>query len=652
MDSGVPVYEAYYRNIKALTVHNDIFFASTVQNGILRSKDNGLSWTAANSGIISINVSDQPLFAGDGGIFAGQSDCVYRSIDDGEHWTIAGRIGKNVYITCMTGYENSLFLGTREFNPNIQPQNGIWLSTDNGENWTPVDSGLPDKNVMALVAFDRNIFASTNTGIFRSNDNGTSWNEAKSGFTGAPAPYYSYYPLFKKGACLFTATNSGIFRTTNQDTCWTNINSELSQFGILSFASIGDTLLAGTAYAGIFRSTDNGSRWVPVNSGLRSTKKYTLSVINNTLLALVGEYNIVSTADGGVHWNNITPNFTKQQNGVYSSNYLMKGGTIFTWNYSSDASIRTAFSTDGGFSWTDGIMPISSGGTYAFASIPNRLLIGIDQGVIFSTDGGVSWSGPDSSSEKHPTYTLLWNKGCVIAGTDGGVLLSSDSSKSWKKIPFGLMSMRVEALTICGEALFAGSSYSGVFRSDDNGETWKAVNSGLTNACVYSLISHDNLLFAGTYGSGVFVSRDNGETWKAFNEGIDDKRVSSLVVTGDQLFAGTDGYGVWQRPLSETGVISDRPQLKRAKGQVLFDILVCKNSNSLLTITFSIPYADNVAIRMYSLSGKAVTSIFNRRVEAGEHGIQWNAQSVARGCYIIKMQCGAKNVTRIFHYER
>jgi hypothetical protein len=46
--------------------------------------------------------------------------------------------------------------------------------------------------------------------------------------------------------------------------------------------------------------------------------------------------------------------------------------------------------------------------------------------------------------------------------------------------------MRVEALTMCGTALFAGSSYNGVFRSTDNGETWNAANSGLSNTCVFS----------------------------------------------------------------------------------------------------------------------------------------------------------------------
>jgi photosystem II stability/assembly factor-like uncharacterized protein len=660
LDTGVLDQKVDIRKVTTLAVHNDIFFAGFYGEGLMRSKDNGSTWTAANTGITyNTDVTYrrvQTLCASDSSIFAGVENKVFRSMDEGEHWTLSGRFGNDGLVMSIAALGNSLFLGARgRTADDIAPNSCLWVSKNNGETWAPVDSVLPFNSINALVTVNGAVFASTKSGIFCSNDSGESWTPANSGIKGKPGPPYflPYYMLFKTDTSIFTATDSAIYRFTNLGSSWTAINSEISQFTVQAFAASGDTLFAGTLNSGIFRSTDNGSNWIPVNSGIRSTIVIgTLSNNGDTLLAGTGELrgygDILSTANCGLQWSNRFPNFTippKSYNVLFD---ILQGGAVVSRAAYLDTgfSFYYSLSGNGGSSWID-IDSFPGGDLYSFTSTPNHLFIGTEKGVVYSTDSGKTWNCPESNIGEQPAYSLLWKDSRIIAGTNGGVLISADSGRNWKKYSFGLMSMRVEALVLCNNMLFAGSSYNGVFRSDDNGATWNTVNSGLTNQTVFSLISHDSKLFAGTYGNGVFMSTNNGESWKPFNQQLEDKRIYSLLVMNDQLFAGTEGYGIWQRPLAETGIISDRLHQRTVPEKEDLHLLVHEKSGSIVTISFSNPLSNHIGITIYNLSGKAVASILNQHAGLGTHELLWDTRNLVRGCYIIKMQSGGKSAARI-----
>jgi photosystem II stability/assembly factor-like uncharacterized protein len=650
VNSGIPVTNGGWRSVSALAAHDNVFFAGSGESGVLRSTDNGSSWTPANSGITRTD-EVQALLASDRGIYTVVEGRFFRSIDDGQHWTRAGGDFTGSLGLIILAKGNSLFLGTRRQWWGDQLQHGIWLSTNNGETWTPIDSGLPNMSVFALAADDGAVFASTDSGVFRSTDNGASWTAVNSGITGTSI-YDQYFPLLRSGTSLFAATDSGVFHSTNQGESWTKINSGLSQFGNISLAASNDTLFAGTISGGIFRSTDNGSNWDPINSGVRSTKLIrTLSVAGGILLAGWGS-GIFTSADSGLHWNDIASGFANDPEALYHSFYLTQGGAVIEiTQYKSSVPEGYSLSTTGGASWTR----VESGLTdyaHSFASLPNGYFIGTQKGVIRSTDSGRTWSGPDSSIAGNPVYSLTEKSGTIVGGSDGGVFVSSDSGKTWEKTSFGLMSAHVEALATCGDALFAGSSYGGVFRSDDNGDTWKAANTGLANTSVFSLISHDSTLFAGTYGSGVFMSNDNGITWKPFNTGIPEMRVYSLAVSGGELFAGTENYGIWQRPLSDAGVIPGGRKVTQTLGKSSFHIEVPGIAHPRLAVEFSLSNSENVNIALYTLSGKEILTLLKNRIPSGPYRFNFDIRNVARGCYAVRLQAGNAVNTKVIHIDR
>ena len=112
---------------------NNILYAGTDTQGIYKSTNDGLNWTAANSGIDRARISD--IIASGGNLLAaGSSSCsifnnVFKSTDNGTTWTptsgLGGKIveafaikGSSIYATVGLGlgvmaYGDRLITGIR-----------------------------------------------------------------------------------------------------------------------------------------------------------------------------------------------------------------------------------------------------------------------------------------------------------------------------------------------------------------------------------------------------------------------------------------------------------------------------------------------------------------------------------------------------------
>ena len=131
----------------------------------------------------------------------------------------------------------------------------------------------------------------------------------------------------------------------------------------------------------------------------------------------------------------------------------------------------------------------------------------------------------------------------LFAGTGGGgVFLSTNSGISWIAVSTGLTNTNVQALTVSGTNLFAGTG-GGVFLSTNNGTSWTP---SLTNTNVVALAALDTNIFAGTRGKGVYRSTNNGTSWTQVNTGMTNIYVPALAVSDTNIFAGTFGSGVYR----------------------------------------------------------------------------------------------------------
>ena len=63
--------------------------------------------------------------------------------------------------------------------------------------------------------------------------------------------------------------------------------------------------------------------------------------------------------------------------------------------------------------------------------------------------------------------------------------------------------------------------------------------------------------------------------------------------------------------------------------------------NVVTRVTYGLPEAAKVAIRVYDLAGRLVTTLAEGEKKAGHHVAVWNGSEVASGVYVIKMETPA-----------
>ena len=260
-----------YANVTTLFPNDANLFAGTNGGGVFLSSDDGISWTAVNTGLTNTYVT--ALAASGTNLFAGTAvtgvDGVFLSTDNGTSWTPVNNGLTNTFVDVLAVFSTNLFAGT---------YGGVFLSTNNGTNWTP--AGLTFDYPQALAVSGTNLFAGTSShGVFLSTNNGTSWIEVNTGLTNTYV-----HALAVSGASLFAGTNGGIFLSTNNGTSWTEVNTGLTNTSVAALAVSDANLFAGT-YGGVFLSTNNGTGWTEVNTGLTSINVYSLAVSGTNLFA-------------------------------------------------------------------------------------------------------------------------------------------------------------------------------------------------------------------------------------------------------------------------------------------------------------------------------------------------------------------------------
>ena len=250
-----------------------VLFVGTSDAGVYRSTDGGANWVAANNGLphsfiyttkyapirvltSSKNNTGAPnLFVAyfesrPGGYFNG---ALYLSTNNGESWTPTG-LGHH-FVNAVVGHNGNLFAGCES---NYSPD-GVFRSTDNGTNWIEVDSGLTDRSVTSLAISDENLFAGTSRGVFLSTNYGTNWEALNSGLgwggvTSLTVSESKIFSVTNTGRWLGDGfTNTGVFLLDYDHRYWKRIDTGLTEVDVTSLVVKGTNLFAGTYGCGVWR---------------------------------------------------------------------------------------------------------------------------------------------------------------------------------------------------------------------------------------------------------------------------------------------------------------------------------------------------------------------------------------------------------------
>ena len=151
----------------------------------------------------------------------------------------------------------------------LMAENGVILrSENNGDTW----ESISDLNTEMIFLFELDanllIACAQGDGIFYSTNNGQDWLKYNMG----EFEKNRFRTAIKTAnGTLLVGTTSGTLRSTDQGETWENVDEE---FYVWSFAETDNAIYAGGYAQGVRRSNDDGLTWTEFNSGLREGDNY------------------------------------------------------------------------------------------------------------------------------------------------------------------------------------------------------------------------------------------------------------------------------------------------------------------------------------------------------------------------------------------
>jgi photosystem II stability/assembly factor-like uncharacterized protein len=499
----------------------DVIYAGAALGGVLKSTDGGITWAEISDAVPSLSVGDLAIDPVD---------------------------------------PNRLYLGTGEANASGDSYagTGIYRTTDGGTSWEHI--GLPNSHHIGKIAIDptnpNRIFAAAtgklfgvnpDRGIYRSTDGGDSWtqvlfvSDSTAGIDVAINPtspnivFAAMWervrrPQFRKVGGM----TSGIWRSTDGGDNWTRLSSGLpapgpnvGRIGLAIAPSNPSTVYASYCdnpgyFMGFYRSTNGGDTWI-LRSGDQGFSSF-------------GWY-------FGKVWVHPT-----NANIVYF-------GDVEMWK-----------STDGAGSWFSiiGSMHVDHHAWYQNPSNPNFIVNGNDGGVYTSQNGGSSWTKRyDLPITQFYAMTIdKLNPHRLYGGTqDNSTPRTWDGQPgNWDVLFYGDGFYSIVDYTN-SNVIYAEAQYGYLGRSTDGGNWFDIITNGLgpgedINWCMPVVMSpHNNqILFAGC--ERLYKTTNRGNSWSAISPDLTGDYGGNLVygtiTTIDQspvnaavLWAGTDDSRVW-----------------------------------------------------------------------------------------------------------
>lgn len=485
---------------------------------------------------------------------------------------------------------------------------GVWKTTDAGINWQPLTDNQPSLSMGAIVIDSQNpsvIYAGTGEatysgasyygrGLLKSTDAGQTWLQITSGLPSST--YFSRLvirPNFNNELLAALGT-SGLYRSSNGGLNWSQIVS--GRCDDVLFTPSGDTAFAvGSGIGGIRRSIDGGKNFSTFATGFPSTITrvhfdlcYSVPSVMYAVVHASSDITAWKSTDNGKNWFQISSatNFNGSQawydlylkvNPVNPDVAFIGAVDIFrTTNGSEFTNITNGYS--GGtvhvdqhylfFHPTDpqtficcndgGIWRSTNSGTsffnlndkltltqfYRIAAspfTPSRILGGTQDNGTQQTLSTLNWAAVFGGDGGEVCFNPFDNRYILAETQNGGIRRTGDGGSNWASATSGITTSESVAWVapIIAHPTTSGIFYTArqrVYKSTNNGVSWIAISGNVnsTSAVREMAISKSKpeLLYAST-GSLLFKSVDGGINWTSVSTGLPAKTISSVYVHPD-----------------------------------------------------------------------------------------------------------------------
>ena len=636
---------------KILSMHEttDGIFLCGTNRGLYKSADNGETWESISDGFENFATLDVNSTS-NGGYFSLFGYTLRRSSDGGQSWETIPAQDWTALNKIVINADDQIFLNTN---------NSLWRSSDNGDTWTQLETGVAGNRFNALaISPDGELFGSSyNKKILRSSDNGDTWTELATlagdissiAFDGDNTVYAisSFSGLFKSedngdtwtelsaipgtnggwdiitnssGEVFVAAYDDGIYKSSDGGSTWGNITADMIDPTIrIIFVSSSQELFAGTQAGGVNLNEDNS--WVQKNQGITAILINRFIPINGVLYAC-SDFGVFSSEDGGQSWQQSVQGMddtevlaiAKAPNGD-----LYAGGEML-------------YRSEDGQNWIDLSQAFPDSEVYTtdlLIEADGRIIMATDEyGMCYSDNQGQTWTYTNSGLEDVTMAFVRKDQDGYYFTADGyNLYRSNDLSGNWEVINNGLTETDIIEFTAGSGALFAISYSDGLFKSTNNGNSWFLATEEKFN----------NIAVNGTevYGSGngVFFSEDNGENWSDISDGLPGDYIEEVSWVQDMgLFANVYGYGLYTLDFSVVGVNDNHVPVNE---------LICYPNpfTETTTVQISLEKSTRITYTLFNLNGQIVGGLNSVYLSKGTHAVRLG-KDLLPGFYFVSVNDG------------
>ncbi|MCG9131311.1 hypothetical protein J5I95_06465 [Candidatus Poribacteria bacterium] len=482
-----------------------------------------------------------------GVLFAGTEGAgIFRSTDRGNTWTPVNtglhfEPGEGFTgVTAFAQKGDTFYAGTRRT---------LYASTDGGNTWHPVSNFQEHESISGIVIIGDRIYVGTlNTGVWYSDDDGDSWLQVNDGF----GPML-IRELSRIGTTLVAGAGDRVFRKRDNADELNAVHDDFVLGQIDAFAAMENLLYVGGRVrngAGLFRSNDEGDSWTRIAVKEMAHTITTLAVFGEMLYAGTYGSGVFRSDDKGNSWTAANTGLTDR---TVSTLLVVNEDTVFAGT-AEGGIFRTM---DGGDSWVEANTGLTNTTVGELAVIGKTIYAGISERLVHSVNGGNSWQPVQISSvpDEYLFSTLSVSDGVLYVGAIrfpppdqggvvGGVFRLDSESNALVQVLVNSKLTGIQCLEIVGTTFYIGTQRDGVFQWEQDSDPW-ATSLGLEGYFITALSVNGESIYAGTGEGQIYLNEGTGKSWKLINStDMAQSSISGLRWVGSTLYASSWGKGV------------------------------------------------------------------------------------------------------------
>jgi photosystem II stability/assembly factor-like uncharacterized protein len=561
----------------------------------------------------------------------------------------------------------------------------IHRSTDGGNTWTELGAvnGLPapdsqtgriglaisESDPATLYArFTTNEITNVFNGLYKSSDNGDNWTLVTltdlEGIDSSFGWYFGNIRVNPINPDEVFVLGQLIFRTTNSGTTWNQIGGMHVDHHALEYSRNDPNFVLAGNDGGAYTSTNGGANWQKFTN-LPITQFYNIEVDysdptrlyggtqdNNTIRTLTGGTNDWASIVGGDGFHvNVDPN-----------------DNSFIYAESQFGNLRR--SIDGGNNFTNATDGIDGNdrtnwNTPVILSPFDSEVVYYGSNKLYSSDKAVLWTAisPDLTDGEHPSGALSYGTLTAIAASynnldviytgsdDGNVQVTFDGGASWTNISAGLPDRYVTSIaTIPNDDNTAYVTFSGfteldyaahVFKTVDSGQNWTDISANLPGIPVNDIITFPaaNVLFVAT-DLNVWYSLDDGTNWDILGNDLPLTIIRDLKIHAptNTLYAGSFGRSMHKYDIGNI-VLGANESAFNSEDIKIYPV----PARTQFTIEHNL--SSEGIVKLYDISGKEIETLFEGKFGDSKK-INISTEGLADGHYVVKIMSGSQSFSK------